>query len=441
MQPKHNFRKGSPMFCKSLVALCCVVALLGARSAAHATTLTTAHGDGMDSTLHEDNPTTPLGSHFELELVRNPGAGSRAFLLRFDLSEWLPGSFSGTATLELTNYRTQGEPHTAHVYGVADGAFGDALADVDEASVTWSTAPGLVPDAALGDDEDVAPASVFLGSFEDGAVEGAIDRFSTPALLHFLNADTNGLVVFLLTTPTPGPNGQVYTPKEATSFSYRPPGEFAPGSHAPRLTFTATALPGPTVLAPAKDSFLRAGAVNTNEGANPFLRVQAAGRNRVVVAFDLVGIDTARVTSATLIMTIVENADNWGPDNNRTVAAHPLLVDFTEGNGKNAGVPGAEATRGNGSGVTWACATDSQIANQRPDCSARWDGGTFGPATALPVVHTNGQSGEVQWDVTADVVAGATGWVIKKTNEGQSGQVAYSSKEGTAPPQLILTLE
>jgi hypothetical protein len=47
----------------------------------------------------------------------------------------------------------------------------------------------------------------------------------------------------------------------------------------------------------------------------------------------------------------------------------------------------------------------------------------------------------VQWDVTADVVAGATGWVIKKTNEGQSGQVAYSSKEGTAPPQLILTLE
>jgi hypothetical protein len=32
--------------------------------------------------------------------------------------------------------------------------------------------------------------------------------------------------------------------------------------------------------------------------------------------------------------------------------------------------------------------------------------------------------------VTADVQAGATGWLIKKTNEGLSGQVSYYSKEG-----------
>jgi hypothetical protein len=198
----------------------------------------------------------------------------------------------------------------------------------------------------------------------------------------------------------------------------------------------------PTIdLLSFKDSFLRDGADNTNEGANPLLRIQASGHNRAVVAFDLSGIDTTRVTSATLILTIVENADNWGQNNNRTVSAHPLLVDFTEGNGKNAEVPRTEVTRGSGPGVTWACATDSEITNPRADCTLRWNGGMFGPATALPVVHTNGQHGEVEWDVTADVQTGATRWVIKKTNEGQSGRVAYSSKEGTAPPQLILTLK
>jgi hypothetical protein len=159
----------------------------------------------------------------------------------------------------------------------------------------------------------------------------------------------------------------------------------------------------------------------------------------VVVGFDLTSIDTARVISATLILTIVENANNWGPNNNRTVDAHPLLVDFAEGNGQDTEVSRAETTRGSGPGVTWACAADSQIANQRADCDLPWDGGTFEPPTALSVVHFNGQLGEVQWDVTADVIAGATGWVIKKTNEGLSGEVTYSSREGTVPPRLLLT--
>jgi hypothetical protein len=189
------------------------------------------------------------------------------------------------------------------------------------------------------------------------------------------------------------------------------------------------------------DSFLRAGAPNTNEGANPRLHIQGAGNNRVLVAFDLTGVDLTRVTRATLILTIVENGGNWGAQGIRTVAAHPLLLDFPEGNGKTAGVPSSDATRGTGLGVTWACATDTEIANQRADCDPRWTGGTFGPATALPVVHVNGQLGEVQWDVTADVIAGVTGWVVKKTNEEQPGRVAYSSKEGTAPPRLLLTLE
>jgi len=233
------------MLLKSLVYLCCVAAFICAPSAALATIITTAQGNGMDSSLQEDYPTCSCGSSVELEVIRNPGAGSRAFLLRFDLSGWLSGSFSGSATIELTNYRDQGDTHTVNVYGIPDGTYGDSLSGLDEASVTWSNAPGLAPDAALGDDEDVDPSSVFLGGFADGAAEGGVDSFSTAALLDFLNADTNGLVVLLLSTPSPDSHGQVYAPKEATSFSYRPPGEFDPGSHAPRLTFTATAVPEP----------------------------------------------------------------------------------------------------------------------------------------------------------------------------------------------------
>lgn len=101
-----------------------------------------------------------------------------------------------------------------------------------------------------------------------------------------------------------------------------------------------------------------------------------------------------------------------------TLDAHPLLTGFTEGNGKAAGLPKAEMVRGSGPGVTWDCAVDANIANRKPDCSARWRGGDFGTATAAPVVHFNGLTGDVVWDVTADVQAGTTGWLIKKTHKG-----------------------
>ena len=103
-------------------------------------------------------------------------------------------------------------------------------------------------------------------------------------------------------------------------------------------------------------------------------------------------------------------------------------------------MPGAQSTRGSGPGVTWNCAADAEIANQATDCDPRWNGGTFGPATAPSVPHVNGLSGAVSWDVTDDVLAGASAWLIKKTAEGQSGEVFYFSKEGSASdgPRLIL---
>ncbi len=199
-------------------------------------------------------------------------------------------------------------------------------------------------------------------------------------------------------------------------------------------------------LAAVEDSILRKGNSNRNEGANPRLRVRASGNNRALVAFDSAAIDAflnaASLTGATLSLTIAENGNNWST-NGRTVDAHPLLEDFTEGNGQNAGVPGSQSTRGNGPGVTWNCAVDDEISNQQPDCSLQWNGGNFGPATAPPVLHTNGLLGEVTWDVTDDVLAGVTTWLIKKTDEGPSGKALYYSIEGAndhGDPNLAPTL-
>jgi hypothetical protein len=201
-------------------------------------------------------------------------------------------------------------------------------------------------------------------------------------------------------------------------------------------TFTVTVSGSLLVNA---DSFLRDGADNTNEGANDLLRIQSAGHNRVVVRFNLSGISIVGLQSATLVLNITDNSDNWGPAG-RLVDAHRLLADWTEGNGSQP------TFRGTGEGVTWNCAKDSNITNQNDDCTSQWNGGTFAAATAAPVLHTNGQMGDVSWNVRLDVLAGAgNGWVIKKQNEAQAGQVKYYSKEGAAVagnpnlgPRLVL---
>jgi hypothetical protein len=123
-----------------------------------------------------------------------------------------------------------------------------------------------------------------------------------------------------------------------------------------------------------------------------------------------------------------------------------LLDEFTEGDGQSLGVAKSEATRGSGPGVTWTCPTDDEIADNRADCPDPRNAEPSRPATAEPRLHTDGLTGEVQWDVTADVRAGATAWVIRKQNETRSGQVRDYSREGSLrtfgdmsrPSQLIV---
>lgn len=190
-----------------------------------------------------------------------------------------------------------------------------------------------------------------------------------------------------------------------------------------------------------KDAFLRRAHSNLNEGANERLTLRRPGRNRPIVAFDAAALAEAQFSRARLVLTVAGSARRWGPSGHM-VSAHPLLEDFVEGDGSRLGTRVGARTRGSGPGVTWRCASDAEVANRRTDCPARWDGGSIAPATDAVLV-TDGQAGELSWDVTADVLAGRSAWLIRKADERKVGRIDFYSREGAAAegdPSLAPTL-
>jgi parallel beta helix pectate lyase-like protein len=184
------------------------------------------------------------------------------------------------------------------------------------------------------------------------------------------------------------------------------------------------------------DSMLTPGSKNLNEGAHRLLVVDT---HRTVVGFSLAGLSAAGVSRVTLRLTLAEAASGWGPAG-RDVSVHRLAMSFTEGNGQWLDLSSSVRDRGNGSGVTWSCATDSEIGNSAANCATQWNGGAAAaaaPASAA-TLHTNGQTGTVEWDVTADVVdalskgAASIQWLIRRAVESQAGRAAYHSAEGAA---------
>ncbi len=198
---------------------------------------------------------------------------------------------------------------------------------------------------------------------------------------------------------------------------------------------TYVPLPDPVteILSPSGDSYLRSGQPNQNQGTEAILRVRQNGSNRSLVQFDQGAIASfvgnRDVVSAKLRLFITDNGNNWGASG-RDVGAYRLTQAWTE------------------LGVTWNCPNDTNTSNGSPDGiqwemtnSALWPFVT--PATST-VLHTNGLSGWVEFDVTIDVQAFVDGsvsnfgWIIKKVLDSQGGSVEYSSKEGLNPPELVI---
>jgi RHS repeat-associated protein len=188
-----------------------------------------------------------------------------------------------------------------------------------------------------------------------------------------------------------------------------------------------------TDLSAIADTYLRSGSPNQNQGDEVGLRVQSTGQNRALVRFDSATVSAAlsggSLARARLELFVATNADNWG-SSGRSVDVHRLLADWSEG------------------GATWNCGIDQIPSNSKPDCLTQWAGGLFAEEPTDSVLHTNGMSGWIAFDVTADVAAFANGesdfgWLVKKTEEGQNGQVEYAAREsgGDTAPRLVLVVE
>lgn len=253
--------------------------------------------------------------------------------------------------------------------------------------------------------------------------------------------------------------------------SYSAPSSGSSGSES---SFSGSSSSGPpSVLHTAADSTLRKDSPNTNEGANPLIRVGVDPVRRGLVQFDpatVAEMRDAALNNNTVYLTlqIAANGNNWSQTEDHYVDAHPLPPDFwvVEGNGKFSGLPLSETTRGTGPGVTWNTSYDNDTSDSKKKVTRgyprHWQGGSLvmEPPTAPGVLHVNGLSGSVSWDVTADVIAGSNAWIIKVRDEHDPaqthgrrklgfdpfhGSVDYYSKEGVydaigcaAPPQLQL---
>jgi hypothetical protein len=208
-------------------------------------------------------------------------------------------------------------------------------------------------------------------------------------------------------------------------------------------------------LAPSADTYVRSIARNRNEGASPFLAIPGLGQHRALVAFDSAEMagagGGAALVSATLHLEIVEIFGFWGAGHN--IDLHRVTTAWAEGNGYVLGAP--QPNVGSGSGATFNCAVDANIANIFANCSGptEWDMGIIGtnpwvsPPTSSVFVEGDA-SGTLSFDVTADVAAFLTGaaenhgWLLKRANDAFGGSIVFGSREnGGSEPVLELVFE
>lgn len=188
-----------------------------------------------------------------------------------------------------------------------------------------------------------------------------------------------------------------------------------------------------------KDSFIREGIQNTNEGSNKVLRIMGSGpiNNRALISFNLDDVDALRsgknLESATIKMYVEKNNLKWGDGQN--ISIHSLQTQWDEGNGINA--PVSNLIRSDG--VTWSCPVDSN------SCNEEWNGGVFDQKPSDSIWISNQVDDYwIKFEVTSDIYDYKVtnenfGWIIMKDNEDSDGQINIASREAKSNnPELVL---
>ncbi len=187
-----------------------------------------------------------------------------------------------------------------------------------------------------------------------------------------------------------------------------------------------------------KDSFIREGIQNSNEGSNEVLKIMGTGptNNRVMVSFNQADILEASqgksLESATLKLYVEGNNQNWG--DGQLINIHSLQSDWQEGSGLNNNM----GFFNSGEGVTWSCSIET-------NCNDEWNGGIYSQTPTDSIWISNQvQDYWIKLDVTNDVLDYQSseenyGWIIMKNNEDSEGQINISSRESQSHiPELVL---
>lgn len=162
-------------------------------------TLTTAQGRGADVGLGNDSQLGPAARDNDgfVNLRRYAGTRMKFPWVRFDKGTNIVGFAGATLSVNVTSQANRSR--TVNVYGLRDGDAGEAWG---ETTITYNTAPGLLPAATAQVDFDTNRLAL-LGTMTWPNANGVIT--SAPATLNltpFLEADTDGLVTFMFLTST-----------------------------------------------------------------------------------------------------------------------------------------------------------------------------------------------------------------------------------------------
>lgn len=156
--------------------------------------ITTGDGNGADTYLTNDANSGPDAVHGEsasLNLRGFDGVRARTILIRFDVSDYVPESLTnGTISL---NFTASNRDRSWTVYGLTD----DSVANWEEATTSYSNAPGILP-ADPGFTGIDTNAWSDLGSF--GVTSGTGVQTTDPVTLDldgYLTGNSTGLASFL----------------------------------------------------------------------------------------------------------------------------------------------------------------------------------------------------------------------------------------------------
>lgn len=188
-----------------------------------------------------------------------------------------------------------------------------------------------------------------------------------------------------------------------------------------------------------KDSFIREGVQNSNEGSNQVLRVMGSGpiNNRALISFNLDELQDVSsgksIESAIIKMYVEKNNRQWG--DGQLISIHSLKEQWNEGNEVNT--PVSNLIKSNG--VTWRCPINNN------SCDDKWDGGVFNSKPTDSIWISNQVDGYwLKFDVTSDILNYQVtkenyGWILMKENEDIEGQINFASREAKSNnPELVV---